>query len=445
MSIQNIAVKVTDLSKSYQIYENPIDRFKQMLFQGRKQLFKEFWAIKNVTFEVKRGETVGIIGSNGSGKSTLLQMICGTLNQTSGSIEVNGRISALLELGSGFNPEFTGKDNVYLNASIMGLTKNQIDERYDEILAFSEIGDFINQPVKIYSSGMLVRLAFSVAISVDPDILIVDEALSVGDERFQHKCYSHIRMLASKGVTILFVTHSASQIIDLCDKAVLLDTGEFLGIGKPKEVVNFYRKLINADSEYKVKVKYEIKNLLGSLDFLSFKESYSDNKIPKSDFDFYDPSLVNTSKVQYLEKGVRIKNCEIRNDQGFLVNNLIKNKFYEYTYDVDFDSDVHKIRFGMIIKSISGVELSGATTAVNSSDSIMTIKKGSTVRMSFKFKNILNAGVYFTNSGISSFQEDGVTHLHRVLDAYCFRVIDDAKNLSTGIVDLEFSNEILIK
>ncbi|MDZ4098100.1 MAG: ABC transporter ATP-binding protein, partial [Methylophilaceae bacterium] len=192
----NIAIKVENLSKCYQIYDNPRDRLKQFVaprlqrltWQTPKQYFREFWALKDVSFEVKKGETVGIIGRNGSGKSTLLQMICGTLNPTSGSIQTSGRSAALLELGSGFNPEFTGRENVYMNAAVLGLTQDEIDKRYDDIVAFADIGEFINQPVKTYSSGMVVRLAFAVQSQIDPDILIVDEALSVGDAKFQAKC-----------------------------------------------------------------------------------------------------------------------------------------------------------------------------------------------------------------------------------------------------------------
>ena len=206
-----IAIKVENLSKCYQIYAQPRDRLKQFVLprlqriagKSPKQYFREFWALKDVSFEVKKGETVGIIGRNGSGKSTLLQMICGTLNPTGGTIQTNGRTAALLELGSGFNPEFTGRENVYLNGAVLGLTNDEIDNRFDDIASFADIGDFIEQPVKTYSSGMVVRLAFAVAVNVDPQILVVDEALSVGDELFQRKCYSRIETIKDKGATII--------------------------------------------------------------------------------------------------------------------------------------------------------------------------------------------------------------------------------------------------
>jgi lipopolysaccharide transport system ATP-binding protein len=242
-----IAIKVQNLSKCYHIYDNPRDRLKQFIaprlqrltWQQPKQYFREFWALKDVSFEIKKGETVGIIGRNGSGKSTLLQMICGTLNPTHGSIETNGRIAALLELGSGFNPEFTGRENVYMNASVLGLSNKEIDERFDEIVAFAEIGDFIEQPVKTYSSGMMVRLAFAVIAYVDADILIIDEALAVGDAFFTQKCMRFLRNFMKTG-TVLFVSHDTSAVVNLCNKAFLLNHGQVTEQGEPKEVIKHY-------------------------------------------------------------------------------------------------------------------------------------------------------------------------------------------------------------
>ena len=239
----DIAISVQNLSKCFQIYENPRDRLKQFVmpriqrFSGKKpkQYFREFWALKDVSFEIKKGEIVGIVGRNGSGKSTLLQLICGTLSPTGGSVQTNGRIAALLELGSGFNPEFTGRENVYMNAAVLGLSKSEVDARFDDIADFADIGQFIEQPVKTYSSGMTVRLAFFIAINVDPEILIVDEALSVGDELFQRKCFSRIEAIRASGATILFVSHSGGTVVELCDRAVLMDSGEKLAIGLPKK------------------------------------------------------------------------------------------------------------------------------------------------------------------------------------------------------------------
>lgn len=243
----DIVIRVQNLSKCYQIYDTPRDRLKQFVvprlqdLAGKtpRQYFREFWALKDVTFEVKKGETVGIIGRNGSGKSTLLQMICGTLNPTSGSIQTNGRIAALLELGSGFNPEFTGRENVYLNGSVLGLARTQVDERFADIAAFADIGDFIEQPVKTYSSGMMVRLAFAVIAHVDADILVIDEALSVGDAFFTQKCMRFLRDFMEHG-TVLFVSHDTASVRNLCNRAIWIDNGKVEQSGTPKDVCELY-------------------------------------------------------------------------------------------------------------------------------------------------------------------------------------------------------------
>src|SRR5271170_3287992 len=225
MSDGDIAIRVSSLSKCYHIYDKPADRLKQTLLRGRRQYYREFWALKDVSFEVRRGEAVGIIGRNGSGKSTLLQLITGTIRPTTGEIEANGRIAALLELGSGFNPDFTGRENVYLNGALLGLTTEEINNRFDAITAFADIGQYIDQPVKTYSSGMLVRLAFAVQVQIEPDILIVDEALAVGDALFQKRCFQQIEKLVSNGTSLLFVSHDQEAMRTLTHQALLLTHG----------------------------------------------------------------------------------------------------------------------------------------------------------------------------------------------------------------------------
>lgn len=235
-----IAIQVNNLTKSYHIYDKPQDRLLQMLFRGKKQFFKEFSALKDVSFAVNRGDSIGILGRNGAGKSTLLQLLTGTLAPTSGEIKITGRVAALLELGAGFNPEFSGRENVYMNATILGLTKAQIDEKYEEILAFAGIGDFINRSVKTYSSGMYIRLAFAVAVHTDPDVLIIDEALSVGDIRFQMKCLRHMEQLKLKGTTIFFVSHAPEQVKRFCNKAIWLEAGAVKASGSSAEICDQY-------------------------------------------------------------------------------------------------------------------------------------------------------------------------------------------------------------
>jgi lipopolysaccharide transport system ATP-binding protein len=234
------AIKVNNLGKCYQIYNRPKDRLLQSLWRGRKQFYREFWALRDISFEVKRGEMVGIIGRNGVGKSTLLQLIAGTLTPTTGSIEVNGRVAALLELGSGFNPEFTGRENVFINGAILGISSAEMKGRFDEIADFADIGDFIDQPVKTYSSGMIVRLAFSVSVCVDPEVLLVDEALAVGDASFQYKCIERLEKLAKSGTTILFVSHDTGLVKAFCNSVIYLAEGCERASGPADEMVELY-------------------------------------------------------------------------------------------------------------------------------------------------------------------------------------------------------------
>lgn len=253
MSFDDLAISIKGVSKCYQIYDSPRDRLKQFVlpriqrFLGwpQKQYFREFWALENINFEVKKGEAVGIVGRNGSGKSTLLQIITGTLTPTAGNVVTNGRIAALLELGSGFNPDFTGRENVYLNGALLGLSSEQIDERFETIALFADIGEHLDQPVKTYSSGMLVRLAFAVQVQVEPDILIVDEALAVGDALFQKRCFQRIEELISRGTTLLFVSHDQESVRTLTNHALLLNRGVTAAWGLSSEVILEYRRLLH--------------------------------------------------------------------------------------------------------------------------------------------------------------------------------------------------------
>lgn len=255
MSFNDLAIKVDDLSKSYHIYSQPRDRLKQSIYPRLQRVlghipqtyFREFWALRNISFEIKKGETIGVIGRNGSGKSTLLQLICGTLTPTSGTVETSGRLAALLELGSGFNPEFSGVENVYLNGALLGLSKDEIDARFDDIAAFADIGEFISQPVKLYSSGMFVRLAFAINIMSQPDIMIVDEALSVGDMNFQAKCMTAMKRRQEDGTTVLFVSHDIGSIKSLCSRGIYLEQGELKSMGAAANVAEHYIRVMREE------------------------------------------------------------------------------------------------------------------------------------------------------------------------------------------------------
>ena len=463
--MNNVAIRVNNLSKCYHIYDRPEDRLKQLVVPEFRSLigsnagnyFREFWALNDVSFEVGRGETVGIIGRNGSGKSTLLQMICGTLEPTTGSVETNGRVAALLELGAGFNPEFTGRENVFMNATVLGLTENEIQSRFEDIAAFADIGDFIEQPVKHYSSGMYARLAFAVAINVDPSILIVDEALAVGDEPFQRKCFARIEEIKRNGGTILFVSHSSSAIISLCDRAILLHGGRRLYTGLPKIAIGWYQKLMNSAENNEI-----------TLEILNLELNTEDqNKIPASndtedvaeecenktieefsgkfladspDEPSFDPALVSKSMILYETNGAEISNQRIETLNGDFVNQLVQGQRYRISFEVKFDVVVENVRFFSIIKTIHGVELGGGTYPSVLSANIR-IEKDRTIQVYLDFDCNLRPDVYFLNCGVSNNNK----LLHRILDALAFRVTSNKDSSAIGVVDFGCSSTINFK
>jgi lipopolysaccharide transport system ATP-binding protein len=442
------AIRAESLSKCYQIYDQPRDRLKQFVYPRLtriaglppRQYFREFWALRDITFEVERGETVGIIGRNGSGKSTLLQIICGTLNPTGGRIETSGRIAALLELGSGFNPEFTGRENVYMNGAVLGLSKEEIDARFDAIAEFADIGDFIEQPIKTYSSGMLVRLAFSVSINVDPDIFIIDEALSVGDELFQRKCFSRIEAMRAAGATILFVSHSGSQVVELCDRAILLDSGEKLAAGYPKTIVSQYQRLLYAPQESRDAIRDQLRSagndgedLVSETDGASVPPGLVKAVVEMDEV--YDPNLRSQSTIEYESQGVFIEAPRILTETGEPVNCLVSGRIYRYEYMVQFRRGANNVRFGMLIKTTSGVELGGGASAPSTRDSLPFVRSGTECRVQFKFRCSLNAGVYFLNAGVVGEVGGAETYLHRLIDVAMFKVLPDIEKSASGIVD----------
>ncbi len=456
--MSDIAICVQNLSKCYEIYDAPRDRLKQFIWPrlqglaGRpsKQYFQEFWALKDVSFEIKKGETVGIIGRNGSGKSTLLQMICGTLNPTSGSIHIAGRIAALLELGSGFNPEFTGRENVYMNAAVLGLSQEQIEDRFEEITTFADIGQFIEQAVKTYSSGMLVRLAFAVAINVEPDILIIDEALSVGDELFQRKCFSRIESIRRNGTTILFVSHSAGQVTELCDRVVLMDAGEKLAMGSPKKIVGCYQKLLYAPVDKHEFIRAQIRKI---------DENFENSVIYTKDTTFqvdlstepveelqetFDPNLKSSTTIEYESLGPLIGEPQILTLVGEKVNGLVRGREYRFFYDVFFTQSAKNVRFAMLIKTTSGFSLGGALSAPSISKSISFIAAGSKISVDFKFTCYLNTGVYFLNAGVFGLHNAVDTVLHRKADVIAFRVLPVEFNTVTELIDFGFKSTIYL-
>jgi lipopolysaccharide transport system ATP-binding protein len=439
--MNDIAIRVQNLGKCYQIYGAPRDRLKQFLLPrcqraiGKQpiQYYREFWALKDVSFEIKKGETVGITGRNGSGKSTLLQIICGTLSPTSGSVQTNGRIAALLELGSGLNPEFTGRENVYMNAAVLGLSKQEIDDRFDDIAAFADIGDFIEQPVKTYSSGMQVRLAFAVQAVVDPDIFIVDEALAVGDEKFQRKCFARLEKLKSRGSSILFTSHSAEHIIELCEKVLFLDHGERLMYSAAPETIRAYQKLIYATDEEQKRLVQEYR--AADRSGIVIESNTESQPIAASNehlSDAFDPGLVPQTTEKYPVLGAEIDSIQILDAKGHAVNVLQPGGSYQFVVSGRFLNSLAGVSFGISIKSTSGVTITGQRYP-EQGKYIELIETGKFFKISYGFRMDVLPGVYFVGGGIWSSQQTILDH--RIVDAIMFRVVHNKKKTAFGYVD----------
>jgi lipopolysaccharide transport system ATP-binding protein len=452
MSSKNISVKVENLSKCYNIYNRPQDRLKQSIYPKIQTLLRktpsvyyhEFWALNQISFEVSRGETIGIIGRNGSGKSTLLQLISGTLTPTTGHVQAGGRIAALLELGSGFNPEFTGRENVYMNAAILGLSKRETDEKFTDIAAFADIGEFIEHPVKIYSSGMVIRLAFAVQTMLDPDILIVDEALAVGDEKFQRKCFRRLDELKKQGTTILFVSHSGPQIIESCDKAILLEHGKRILFSDPVTTIRAYQKLIYAqpDEQERLICEYQEMDRQFSSDQKLILETSTSNVMEQyigqirefvTEEDFFDSGLVPETTQTYPMLGAKIEKFQVSNAEGKIVNNLLPHHEYKFEMIGTFLEDREMIYFGLQIRSVSGLVVGGQRYP-EEGNYFDSVRKGQRFHLTCNFKMSLVPGTYFVGGGVWSLQEPNC--LHRILDSIMFRILPKAKSGTLGFVDL---------
>ena len=445
MSSDAPVVRVRGLSKCYQIYEKPAHRLRQFLLPrlhralGRRPraYFHDFWALRDVSFDVRRSETVGIVGRNGSGKSTLLQLICGTLSPTEGSVCTAGRVAALLELGSGFDPEFTGRENVFLNGALLGLTRDEIERRFDEIASFADIGEFIDQPVKVYSSGMYVRLAFAVQAMVDPDILVVDEALAVGDERFQRKCFARLEELKRNGTAILFVSHASSTVLELCDRALLLDQGTRLMFGSAKDVIRAYQSLIYSPTERQARLAREYRDADQEAGTPSTPEAAHPAFGPAAQADGadFDPSLIPDTTSVYPIQGARIESFIIRDPAGRAVNVLRTGREYRFEISGRFEADCRDVYFGMHIRTISGLEISGQRQPAPGRF-LARATAGQGFQATFGIRMLLTPGVYFAGGGVWSGAQ--ATCLHRIVDATMFRVVALEPSHAFGYCDLSW-------
>jgi ABC-type polysaccharide/polyol phosphate transport system ATPase subunit len=412
--MNDLAIKVEQLSKMYKLYDKPMDRLKESLGLTKKILYHEHYALNNIDFEIKRGETVGIIGTNGSGKSTILKIITGVLNPTKGNLEVNGRISALLELGAGFNQEYTGMQNIYLNGTMMGFTEEEIDQKVENIIDFADIGEFINQPVKTYSSGMFVRLAFAVAINIEPEILIVDEALSVGDVFFQAKCYKKFEDFKKEGKTILFVSHDLGSIGKYCDRVILLNKGTKLSEGQPKEVIDIYKKV-----------------LVNQLD--DSNESDMVNQTIEEDKQWKQFITINPNTLDYGSKMAEILDFCIMDNNQVITNNVFKGKSFTVKMKVAFDMRIQEPIFAFTIKDLKGTEITGTNTMIEKSD-VTVVQQGEIKEISFTQNMNLQGGEYLLSLGCTGYKDGDFTVYHRLYDVCNITVISD-KN-SVGYYDM---------
>lgn len=449
---EDIVISVRDVGKMYRIYERPQDRLKQMLlWRLGRHYGREFWALNGVSFEVPRGETLGIVGRNGSGKSTLLQIIAGTLAPTTGSVTVSGRVAALLELGSGFNPEFTGRENVFMNGAILGINRDEMETRFAEIAAFADIGEFIEQPVKLYSSGMLMRLAFAVQAVVQKDVLIVDEALAVGDEAFQRKCFRKLEQFREEGGTVLLVAHSSQTIVAHCDRCLLLWNGELLLDGASKPVTDLYQRLLGSDRD-------DQSDLLSTLRELPLPERIiggvrrareqasrallAQTKPERGDTAeaFSSSALPQPPEMSYGSKQAEIIAFGMYDTQGRRVTVLTAGALYTWRFTVHFHETAYDVVFGMMLKTVDGLEV-GGTNSEREQQRFALIPQGSIVDVSIELRANLAPGVYYLNSGVTGDTDTELSkggYLHRRVDICAIRVIPAPQSpIYFGIAHIE--------
>ncbi|HRZ42515.1 MAG TPA: ABC transporter ATP-binding protein [Bacteroidales bacterium] len=462
MAEKDTVIRLTGVSKMYKLFGSKTDRLKEALHPFKKKYHKPFYALRDINLEVKRGEILGIVGVNGSGKSTLLKLISGIIPATRGSVEVKGRVVPLLELGAGFNPEFTGLENIYFYNSIHGYTRKQTDAILNEILDFAEIGEFIHQPVKTYSSGMKARLAFAVSVNIDPDILILDEVLSVGDELFRRKCYARMEQFFKGGKTILFVSHSVQAINQLCTRSVLLSGGQLILEGPTKLVTAQYERYLYAKKEMMATVREEIVELNKNeaLKAAAYAELAAAKDTPTAPPHPTDepvvtantpetarqaakellkpkaqslPNLIPKSTVEYRNAEVDIFEMCIKTVDGLKVNVLIPGDRYEYSYKVSFRQNAKNVAFGMMFKTEKGLDICGMNTE-NIQMLVEQTIAGSIFLVRWSFTCNLLQGTYYTNAGVSEYTAGKHRFLNRIVDVLVFKVREQAQPVNSGMV-----------
>ena len=421
------AIDVSNVTKIYKLYDKPVDRLKEAFSLTKKKRYTPFYALNHVSFQVEKGQSVGIIGTNGSGKSTILKIITGVLSPSEGDVVIDGRISALLELGAGFNPDYTGIENIYMNGTMMGYRRDEMDAKMEEILGFADIGDFVYQPVKTYSSGMFVRLAFALAINVEPEILIVDEALSVGDVFFQSKCYKKINEIKERGTTILLVTHDMSSVIKYCDKVVLLNRGNKVAEGTPGDMVDIYKKILA--NQYNENEEPE-------------ESGQSDERaLQKETVQLWKEKLgINASFQEYGDKRVEILDFGIFDAKDNITNIVSKNEHFTIRMRVRLNAEIESPIFAFTIKDKKGTELTGTNTFIEEIDTDK-MEKGKEYIISFRQKASLQGGEYLLSLGCTGYEGDELSVFDRLYDITYLTILSD-KN-TVGYYDMYSDVEVL--
>lgn len=438
MEDAKLAIQVKNLEKVYKLYDKPTDRLKETLGFGKGKRHTEHHALKGVNIDIRQGETVGIIGTNGSGKSTILKIITGVLNPTHGEVIVNGRISALLELGAGFNREYNGIENIYLNGTMMGFSEKEIEEKLDAILEFADIGEYVHQPVKTYSSGMFVRLAFAVAINIEPEILIVDEALSVGDVFFQAKCYHKFEEFKEMGKTILFVSHDLSSISKYCDRVVLLNQGVKLGEGAPKEMIDVYKQVLVG--QYTLEEAEEDKGQAEGtkIEEPSAGEASAADHVMLNAAD--KDASVNPDLLEYGSKKALIQEYYITDEKGTRTSAILKGARFNIHMKVEMMEDIAAPIFAFTIKNIKGTEITGTNTMFEKSF-LEPVKAGEVKEIIFTQEMNLQGGEYLLSLGVTGYEGDDFTVYHRLYDVLNLTVISD-KN-TVGFYDMNSTVRVI--
>ena len=436
---RKLAIEVDNVQKIYKLYDKPSDRLKEAFGFGKKTKHKLHYALKGVSMKIYQGETVGIIGTNGSGKSTILKIITGVLNPTSGRVLVNGRISALLELGAGFNMEYNGIENVYLNGTMMGFSEKEIEAKLPEILSFADIGDYVYQPVKTYSSGMFVRLAFAVAINIEPEILIVDEALSVGDVFFQAKCYHKFEEFKKMGKTIVFVSHDLSSISKYCDRVYLLNQGNILGEGSPKAMIDTYKRVLVGQYDESENAGEESENLLDDEDLQRAATKKADGAAKDAAEASAEAKGQNPNVLEYGTKQAQIEEFYITDDRGVPTNAILKGTMFTIHMKVRFMDPIPAPIFAFSVKNVIGVEITGTNTMIEKAF-LDSVEPGDVKNVTFTQKMNLQGGEYLLSLGVTGYNQDTFEVYHRLYDALNITVVSD-KN-TVGYYDMDSNTKV---